>query len=1400
MTSHTFLDDMLTVSVTDAQSRCIGLDFGKLSVKNVVRDPLSPHALKMLSLEELHDRAADIYSVHIENVQVAVCGSVPSLTLHSAQDRDEAHYIIPKISLKSYVKAAFRPPQTVPHFSISAISDDLSAAISDTQILAIRTILLQLIPKFDDEETPVVKPTPSEIEKKIDRQFTETEINRSRNKEAFMLALQLDVSQAQAEVTRSTNHQLSKGTDRFLHINADGLKVRMRVFAYRFWAETELHGAIIRTAADEPLLISDHELPIVKISYENKLTVIGVDYNVLPRIIRCDIGKVRMNLPERIWEFVNDVQKLAQIESLKPRSDIVIPKKELIYFLNVDDVQVALWEDQPNGSKKIATLNLEALQMKYKETSANATGEDDHILKKLTAKVQQLTARHHLHDFSDDKDMGIIFDFGRGTLPATLDLIQFDHTSPNYPGWMTSVNANITQDILFNVDQDPLSHILRYILKVQARKSLPPPSPYLPSPQDNGLSEFKFDVRLHQVSFNLYKPGTFRSHSRDHFSLEIGNISAHDLIHRTRKLPTLGKVKIHPVTIYSMMYDHGQQEKNMILDQAMVTTHAILEKVIETDTMVDIATLNIRPPQLRMVLDALGAIAQTFPLAMQAKDALAGTSPPAEAVHDPNAEVTIIGQHKLHLTGLDVDLISSKDDEPMLGIRLPDFEFLVTMTSDGDITALMDLKSFSLINRRSQPFPNLVPAITKEDVHQLSMRGVLPQDKSAPMDVFISLINPELIIDVDAIVSVLSEFLSFKSELQEMLTNPEGPVGPLPFVELTMQSPRLTLLEDSSDPNTSAITVSAEFIALATTDDGLFKVLHACMYQRRIESSDEPVLFVDHFGVDAHKEGSKWKATVDPIVVRISPRDIKFALSLQKNILPKIHKINELTAAPTPHVALENPETDVPEVLAQLLAKTHYQALLGGLRIVSIGDMPEIPILDMKVKDFTIDLQAWDNFKEINILTSTIGTSFNMFNFAKSKWEPFIEPWEVSAQLGFHQPPNPQVDFNVSSKKRLDLVISTRTMDMIVLLQGMMTRILGDVPMPMRTSIASVMSGLEQRLVSSAAPYRIVNRTGLDIHVWSHTQQPGGSAATDIPNEGSVPWHFDSWRSLHENVTIDAEANLLDIRLKNTVFNNVERIPVSAEANQRYRLKPAYTNIPHHVLCQVKLGSDNVKEVIIRSTYLIENISMNDLELRMLHETGEHTDVTIATGTNYAVPLLLAQSCRIQIRPSQGYGYDWSDEPFVWSDFLKKDSKRTIRCRSGATATFNFIAFAEINKSTPLPSRYPFMTLRISTPLKLVNLLPYDFKYQLYDKQLQEKFVDTIKVGEESPVHSVQLSHLLLLAIEIFGGNYEASEYAVINAGDPRKFRREGQLRLKDKKGGGLHLGLRCSYVPSFLC
>ncbi|KAI9675484.1 MAG: hypothetical protein M1829_003288 [Trizodia sp. TS-e1964] len=59
------------------------------------------------------------------------------------------------------------------------------------------------------------------------------------------------------------------------------------------------------------------------------------------------------------------------------------------------------------------------------------------------------------------------------------------------------------------------------------------------------------------------------------------------------------------------------------------------------------------------------------------------------------------------------------------------------------------------------------------------------------------------------------------------------------------------------------------------------------------------------------------------------------------------------------------------------------------------------------------------------------------------------------------------------------------------------------------------------------------------------------------------------------------------------------------------------------------------------------------------------------------------------------------------------------------------------------------MRIRLSAPIELQNLLPYDFKYRIYDKHTKKDWTNFLRKGGLSPVHVVELSHLLLLSVKM---------------------------------------------------
>lgn len=103
------------------------------------------------------------------------------------------------------------------------------------------------------------------------------------------------------------------------------------------------------------------------------------------------------------------------------------------------------------------------------------------------------------------------------------------------------------------------------------------------------------------------------------------------------------------------------------------------------------------------------------------------------------------------------------------------------------------------------------------------------------------------------------------------------------------------------------------------------------------------------------------------------------------------------------------------------------------------------------------------------------------------------------------------------------------------------------------------------------------------------------------------------------------------------------------------------------------------------------------------------------------------------------------------------------------------------------------MRIKIAAPIELQNLLPYDFKYRIYDKNTKKDWTNFLRKGGVSPVHVVELSHLLLLSIQMQDTVFKSSEFAVINSNSQEDFRRETVLCVKDDQG--IQLNLKLHYL-----
>lgn len=461
-----------------------------------------------------------------------------------------------------------------------------------------------------------------------------------------------------------------------------------------------------------------------------------------------------------------------------------------------------------------------------------------------------------------------------------------------------------------------------------------------------------------------------------------------------------------------------------------------------------------------------------------------------------------------------------------------------------------------------------------------------------------------------------------------------------------------------------------------------------------------------------------------------------------------------------------------------VLKREEMKIQMDGVRVVLIGDLHELPILDWSVKKFSIDVRDWTGAMTAD---TSVETFFNVYNFAKSAWEPLIEPWA----LGFHMAKeiNPQkLSVELYSRKMLELTITSAT----IALASKSTQYL--------SSDEDVLS----KPRGNDAPYCIRNYTGFQVNVWTTGERGEEGQAAKLEDGEEQPWRFEDPTTTRETLSPEGQTGLIGVRLEGSGFDSIDRIPVNREGEQLYNLKPRKDRVQHRMLVEVTLGMDNVKYITLRSPLLVENNTHIPVELGVYSPDEGHLlkIEKIAPGESRPSPVGAAFMHSLVIRPDQGFGYTWSNERLFWKDLLKRPI-RTLTCASeqeqqGGAPPFYFQMQAVYVKSNPLTSVYPYMRIRLSAPVVIQNLLPYDFKYRIYDKNTKKDWTNFLRKGGESPVHVVELSHLLLMSVDLQDTPFRASEFAIINTNNENDFRREKHLLVKDNNN--LELRLRIHY------
>lgn len=521
---------------------------------------------------------------------------------------------------------------------------------------------------------------------------------------------------------------------------------------------------------------------------------------------------------------------------------------------------------------------------------------------------------------------------------------------------------------------------------------------------------------------------------------------------------------------------------------------------------------------------------------------------------------------------------------------------------------------------------------------------------------------------------------------------------------------QIILIANPLSTSSEAIVLGTKQILMSQQHALTLQVSEMGMFLCRMDRFEDTRLrILDDFSLQMSLDSSKPNAQsiyldVEPLVLRLSLRDILLAIQIVQRAselsgndtesgdnkpaasevkAKQLHgssSLKQRTASGKGASTLRraNPGTIVPSQKAlapqpsstQQVHKKHEEltATLAGMRLILIGDLHELPILDLSVKKFTASAADWTG----NLRADTaINMFINVYNFSKSAWEPLIEPWELGLLVSKETNPD-CMSVDLISKKMLEITVTSATIALASKSAQFLTQ---------SDDVLSKPRGAD-------APYRIRNYTGFDINVWADVPDADNTMAATLEDGEEAPWRFEDWEKMRENLSPENTSGFVGIRLEGSGFDSLNKIPVNREGETLYSLRPRQDKILHRLLVEVTLGADNVKYITFRSPLLVENKTQIPVELGVFDPQEGHLlkIEKIAPGESRPAPVGAAFMKSLLVRPDQGFGYSWSTESLFWKDLLKRPT-RTITCKGESgdkTPPFYFQMNATYDKTTPI--------------------------------------------------------------------------------------------------------------------
>ncbi|KAI9502126.1 hypothetical protein BX070DRAFT_20733 [Coemansia spiralis] len=508
------------------------------------------------------------------------------------------------------------------------------------------------------------------------------------------------------------------------------------------------------------------------------------------------------------------------------------------------------------------------------------------------------------------------------------------------------------------------------------------------------------------------------------------------------------------------------------------------------------------------------------------------------------------------------------------------------------------------------------------------------------------------------------------------------------------------------------------------------------------------------------------------------------------------------------------------------IVKETMRATIASFRLVVIRDMFGLPVYACTAKEFYVDVTDWN----LNMHARTdLQLQASYFNRRNSHWETFIEPWgfvvnvtTASADSAGDQ--SQKID--VSSTDRL---LANASHAFIEETLGLISQWGDEVEKHQKHQKEGA------KPIGERMPYVLINRTGIDCHVWVDLPE-GTTARTEridttpvlLRDGESLPWRFEDWRRRREQ--LEVKSHHLGIQFANGQWEWLRRVQVDSEGVKHYILKPALDDIQHRLAVEVKLDAVNlVKRVVLRSPLVVENQTHVAMEVAMCDYRGElRTDTAlIQPGDDLPLPIMFCHQYAVRVRPEPGFGYAWSTQYIYWRDFLAQGARTELCCQplsvaesanrqqrhgssvlsgkggsdagsiSSDTMPFYIHFNALCDVRNPALYKYPFMRLVMTPPMEIENLLPYSMQLCVIDKTAKHKWVGSLQRGGVSSIHAVQPAHLTLLTIRIPDAGFDNCDGTIIESTDVDEYPIDNDIVVVDRQGVKLALKLHRMDIPN---